>query len=44
VDLLAIENFSVGFNPLFFEFPGLKAFTGRMAISYPRAKENVREH
>jgi hypothetical protein len=29
---------SVDFNPLFYEFPGLKALIGRRAIPYPRAK------
>jgi len=38
VDHNAKKNISVGFNPLFYEFPGLKALIGRMVIPYPRAK------
>ncbi len=33
-----LKKFSVDFNPLFYEIPGLKALKGRRAIPYPRAK------
>ncbi len=33
-----LKKISVDFNPLFYEFSGLKALIGRRAIPYPRAK------
>ncbi len=33
-----LKKFSVNFNPLFYEFPGLKALIWRRDIPYPRAK------
>jgi hypothetical protein len=38
VDHFAKENLSVGFNPLFYEFAGLKILIGGRVMPYPRAK------